>query len=107
MNYIDKDRIVAEIEKWQDEIKKGIFSIPLTGSDRAYAAYEYEILGKVKSVIDTIKVKEVDLEKEIMDYFDNQPIVTRSGGVAYQLIPSAETIAKHFFALGLKAQKGE
>ena len=57
-------------------------------------------------LIDKIKA-EVNLDKEIKDYFDNQPIITRSKGVDYQLIPSAENIAKHFYELGLKAQKGE
>lgn len=55
-----------------------------------------------------IEVKEVDLNKEIKDYFHNQPIITRSKGVDYRLIPSGEEIAKHFFEVGLKvAQKGE
>ena len=44
-----------------------------------------------------------DLEKEIKDYFNNQPIITRSKGVDYQLIPSGENIAKHFFEFGLNA----
>ena len=49
----------------------------------------------------------MDLNKEIKDYFNNQPIITRSKGIDYQLIPSGEEIAKHFFELGLRAQKGE
>jgi len=51
-----------------------------------------------------------NLEKEIKDYFVNQPIITKSKGVDYKLIPSAEKIAKHFFELGMsvnnKALKG-
>lgn len=58
-------------------------------------------------IINTLKVKEVDLEKEIKNYFNNQPIITRSKGVDYQLIPSGEEIAKHFFELGTKVQKEE
>lgn len=103
---IDKAAVVAEIEEWRDGIVKGIFSIPLTGRDKAYATFEYEILGKVRNLIDTLEIKEVDLEKEIKDYFDNQPIMTRSKGIDYQLIPSGEDIAKYFFELGLKT-KGE
>ena len=56
--YIDKSALVAEIEKWRDGIKKGIFSIPLTGSDKAYATFEYEILGKIKDFLDTLEVKD-------------------------------------------------
>ena len=59
VHLIDKDALVAEIEKRQDRITKGIFSIPLTGRDRAFATFEYEILGKIKEFIDTLEVKEV------------------------------------------------
>lgn len=55
-----------------------------------------------------LKVKEVDLNKIIKDYFNSQPIITRSKGIDYQLIPTGVDIAKYFFELGLKvAQKGE
>ena len=64
MKLIDTDALVAEIERRRDEIRKGIFSIPLTGSDRAYATFEYKILEKIKDFIDTLEVKEVDLEKD-------------------------------------------
>jgi hypothetical protein len=70
-HYIDKDALVAEIERRRDRITKGIFSIPLTGSDRASATFEYEILGKIKDFINTLEVKEVDLENEIKQYIDN------------------------------------
>lgn len=62
MKLIDKDASVAEIERRRDRITKGIFSIPLTGSDRAYATFEYEILGKIKDFLDSLEVKEVNLE---------------------------------------------
>ena len=95
--YIDKDALVAEIEKWRDGIKKGVFSIPLTGSDRAYATFEYEILGKIIDCLDTLEVKEVDLnvEKELKKYGISSP-KTRD-----------VCIASHFYELGLKARKGE
>jgi len=60
MKLIDKAAVVAELEDWRDKIKKGILTIPLTGSDRAYATFEYEILGKVRDFLDTLEVKEVD-----------------------------------------------
>jgi len=57
------------------------------------------------------KIQENNLKEEIKRYFNEQPIMTRSKGVDYKLIPSAEKIAKHFFELGMaasnKAQKGE
>ncbi len=49
------------------------------------------------------KIQENNLKEEIKRYFNEQPIMTRSKGVDYKLIPSAEKIAKHFFELGLNA----
>ena len=68
-HYIDKDAVVAEIERRKDMITKGIFSIPLTGRERADATFEYEILEKIKDFIDTLEVKEkeVDLEDSIKE----------------------------------------
>lgn len=60
---IDKDRVVAEIEDWRSKIKKGVFSIPLTGSDKAFTTFEYEILGKVRDFLDTLEVKNVEDSK--------------------------------------------
>ena len=60
---------------------------------------------KCKNYISKIQVN--NLKEEIKRYFNEQPIMTRSEGVDYKLIPSAEKIAEHFFELGLKAQKGE
>lgn len=93
MELIDKAALVAEIEDWRDKIKKGIFSIPLTGSDRAYATFEYEVLGKVRDFIDKHQVKEVDVEKEWKEYFKYR------GDVA---TVNLKHLARHFFELGLK-----
>lgn len=60
MKLIDKAALVAEIEDWRDKIKKGIFSIPLTGRDKADATFEYEILGKVRDFLDTFEVEEIE-----------------------------------------------
>lgn len=72
-----------------------------------YFQGKVDALNDTLSFIDTIETKEVDLEQEIKDYFDSQPIITRSKGVDYRLIPTGVDIAKHFYELGLKAQKGE
>lgn len=58
--YIDKATLVAEIEDWRDKIKKGVFSIPLSGKEKAYATFEYSVLGKVRDFLDTLEVKEVE-----------------------------------------------
>ena len=97
MKLIDKDKIVAEIKKLKGKVLDG--SSYCTGWQHALRMLEIEL--------NSLETKEVDLEKEIKDYFDSQPIITRSKGVDYQLIPTGVDIAKHFYELGLKAQKGE
>lgn len=85
MNLIDKDALVAEIERLKK--KNDTYNKPSHIADVCYK----EIL----SAIDTFKVKEVDLGKEI-DKIDD-------------VIPGKrediEYIAKYFFELGLKAQQ--
>ena len=79
-------------------------------------AYRYGFKDGVKykeltlSIIEDIEkqnleIKEVNLDKKIKDYFEKQPIITRSEGVDYQLIPSIEDVAKHFFELGMQQSK--
>ena len=99
MKLIDKDALVAEIER-----RKNFHSTPNAYS-RLYE--DYAIL----SFINTLEVKEVDLEEEIEcslpkpawgwneDYFGKSD-------PAYSMEQMKE-FAKHFFELGLKAQKGE
>ena len=76
-----------------------------------YYQGKVDALNDTISFLDTLEAKEVDLDKEIKDYFNNQPIVTRFKGTDYKLVPNAEKIAKHFYELGMavsnKAQKGE
>ena len=84
---IDKDILVAEIERLYDE--KGAF----------YAA---DVLYNLEEWIDALEVKEVDLQKEIDRIWDNT-----SDNFSEDSWKEFEAIAKHFFELGLKAQKGE
>lgn len=90
--YIDKSVVKEEIEKLDN-----FWHLSKSASGQAFIESLFSFL--------TIKAKEMDLEKEIKDYFNNQPMITRSKGVDYQLIPSGEEIAKHFFELGLNEQK--
>lgn len=94
--YIPKSEVVAEIERRIKEIDEiGTYLSPKG------------VLTNLLCHLNTIEVKEVALEKEIKNYLDEQPIVARSQGIDYKLVPSPETIAKHFYELGLNAQKGE
>jgi len=90
---IDKDALVAEIER----------RLWLLVPKMTFHQQRVE-LEKLISFIDTLEVKEVDLndyyhkflEKE---WFENSHVRTVSEMIAFT--------AKHFFELGLKAQKGE
>ena len=101
MKLIDKDAVAAKIEEWRNKIVKGIFSIPLTGRNKADATFEYEILGRVRDFIDSLNTKEVDLEKEIELVKGDYEQVD----VAWN--NDFEFIARHFFELGIKAKKEE
>lgn len=94
--YIDKDALVAEIKRRFDEYSKRI----LKHYDACKEAKAQE-LGKILTIIDTLEVKEVDLEKEIQDHikecldikFPTLDIELIKKDVAYT--------AKKFFKLGL------
>lgn len=89
MELIDKDKVVAEIEKRRKSNSKNKLNLP--------AAFEDNYL---LSFLDTIEAKEVDLDDEL-DFVKD----------AYYYFTSDERssmkkVAKHFYELGLKAQKG-
>ena len=95
--YIDKDALVAEIKRLRDT------AFELYGCSQFGSAYN-----NVLKSIDTLEVKEVDLEKYYHDFlqkewFGNNCVRTMSEMMAFT--------AKHFFELGIsvrnKAQKGE
>lgn len=101
--YIDKSALVAEIKRIEYETN--------------YEPFTDEVLGKrcvcrsLLSFINTLEVKEVDLEKEIEEYFEGWTDDYDNGGAAchyqYVQVNDCKAIAKHFFKLGVKAQKGE
>ena len=83
VQYIDKSALLAEINK-------RIIDAPISyiGHQRVWAYND------VKDILKTLEVKEVDLDKEWKDFL-------KDGDVGFK------EIAKHFFELGLKAQKGK
>lgn len=68
---IDKDRIVAEIERRVEAIRKA-FNEPgiLSGVDRTYAYAQYEAFKSLFPYLDTLEVKEVDLENSVKGRID-------------------------------------
>lgn len=101
--YINKSALVAEIER---RIKHYNESAKEFGDE----GYNDNVLMEqckanackyILSFLDTLEVKEVDLEKEI-----DRELETRWRG-EYLFTSKFRESAKHFFELGLKAQKEE
>ena len=84
MKLIDKDALVAEIEKRLEKV----------GHSNPAAYMEHR---RLLDFIDTLEVKEVDLEKELNTYLEK--VKKTDEDIMFG------DFAKHFFELGLKAQK--
>ena len=86
--YIDKSAVSAEINRRLEVLSK----------DRDFNYLQTKELNALLSSIDDLEVKEVDLEKEVDEYFD----------IHYNefLYDDYLEFSKHFYELGLKA-KGE
>lgn len=99
MEYIDKSTLVAEIES---KIEKLRFNLKIckTENDRKTINLYIGCYNDIRSFIDTFEVEEVDLDKEVDDVMRRflGHITCREEQLKF---------AKHFFELGLKAQKGE
>ena len=91
MKLIDKDALVAKIENISDYVDEHW--------DTDYAIGAKRFADKLQDAIDTLEVKEVDLEKEIDRVWDNT-----SDNFSENGWKEFEDIAKHFFELGLQAR---
>ena len=92
---IDKDALAREIRKrLLPVIRDKHYDEWEEGQDSERIA--------ILDIIDTLGIKEVDLEKEYKDFVEEDPVYNKLvNGIV------GKAIAKHFFELGLKAQKGE
>lgn len=114
MKLIDKERVVAEIKRL---ISIANSQYDLVGDEdirnRILWSQQASICSQILSFIDTLEVKEVDLEKEINDYISNNFFGSQTLGFFANRTkeePNDQDVAlcaKHFFELGLKAKKGE
>ena len=115
MNMIDKERVVAEIEKRLDKlynllpdaskVENGNITIP-----ESYNTGRYIALESFRKFLDTLEVKEVNLDKEINDYISNNFFGSQTLGFFANRTkeePNDQDIAlcaKHFYELGLKSK---
>ena len=113
--YIDKDALVAETDRRLEElysllpdaskVENGTITVSEACNTGKYTALE-----SFRKYIDTFEVKEVDLEKELIEWHKEhfKKDGTFIGMSGFYLTNSSQIdIAKHFFELGLKTQKGE
>lgn len=103
---IDKDALVAEIEKLRDAALTRQHNLERIGQVSSINEQVAFNLNKVLSFIDTLEVKEVDIEKEVDEMWNyvfsefgwdenNRMTITHKEFMA---------LTKHFFELGLKAK---
>ena len=85
MELIDKNKLLEKLKK----LKQNLSASPIV------------VIDDVESLVESLKVKEVDLEEEIDKELD------RIWYGEYLNTDKFSESAKHFFELGLKAQKGE
>ena len=101
MKLIDKDKVVAEIKRRLSLISQNTNAYE-EGRKRTYIAVLY--------LLDSLETKDVDLEKELerLDslLYDLDGIAI-AGTTSYLTVEDVKYIAKNFFELGLKTQKGE
>lgn len=100
--YIPKSALLAKIEKLFERAGNSL------GEYRNGAEHT---LISIKDFLDTLEVKETNLEKHLKDdiedvFFDLNGVAVK-GATHYLTVEDIKYIAKHFFELGLKAQKGE
>ena len=91
-------KIVAEIEKCYNECLKRAKVIDYDYWNAKADAYRNVLV----ILYDTLEVKKVDLEREIDNWICDNAITHEDCSVIDVI-----STAKHFFELGLKAQKGK
>ena len=109
MKLIDKDALVAEIEsKIEKYTKHGEESDAKRDGYGMYWGGVISCLNEVQTLIDTLEVKEVNLEKEIQVFSKMEleliKIYDANVGLTITMHQLCQC-AKHFFELGLNTHK--
>ena len=104
--YINKDALVAEIERLA-EVKPIDEFQPQVQNKIDWLSGKLFAINSLRVFLDTLEVKEVDLEKEIQDHI-KECLDVKFPTTDIELIKKDVTYtARKFFELGLKAQKEE
>ena len=98
IQYIDKSALVAEIKRYKHKADERLKIIGRTLAEDLKDSALQNLCGNLLHFLDTLEVKEVDLEREITLWANAIPEIR---------LDDVERLATYFFELGLKAQKGE
>lgn len=109
---IDKDTVITEIDKFMygANLEADIAS---TGEcfNEKIAEAKYQLCKQIKDKINSLEIKEVDLEKELENLLEKEKTfvtdnreVKYYNGDSYNHIYELEFIAKYFYELGLKTK---
>jgi|GEM_PF-4634063 len=93
---IDKTTVVAEIEKIYNEDYKFL------PSDVVESVQDFK--DDLLIALNTLEVKEVDLDREIRRYRMRNPIIQHKEESLYNYMTN---VAKHFFELGMQQSKND
>ena len=101
MELIDKTEVVAEIERIEYETNYESFTDEVFG--------KRIVCRKMRDFLNSLKVKEVNLEDELNNWRNKHFHGKRDHNAAGEYLKRSSqlNIAKYFFELGFKAQKGE
>lgn len=106
--YIDKSVLISEINRIMNEqqeiCKTNVALGKNPNSKNIEVIYQFQQFIKI---LDTIEVKEVDLDEEITIAMPHRYSWSGDGSTMLYTEKQMKDFAKHFFELGLKAQKGE
>ena len=110
MKLIDKAALVAEIMNCIDRCNIKKRSCPANTQVEAICDNKIHAYTELLSFLDTLEVKYVDLEKECKNYLENNFNSVEEPDEFFTTVMQLDDMvlfAKHFFELGLKAQKRE
>lgn len=103
MKYIDADRLRAEIERKRDSALERQKNLEKIGQDTVLNEMIAFELNRLISFVDSLQQEQPkgDLEKEVEKYLlDNADFVIKS--TSNEMV---NTLARHFYELGLNARK--
>lgn len=103
MNLIDKDTLITEMERRRDAALMRQQNLEAIGQETALNEIVAFELNRIISFINTMEVKEVNLEEEIKKVQRKYKTIEEYKGYPCAMYAnSIEWIARHFFELGLK-----